>query len=290
MLKRAAAVIALFLWTMTVSAATLYGTILGRVSTLVEIDPATGALVRTIGSVGYKVNGLTYDDATRTLYATTSDRDVNLSSGLLTINRATGAGTPVGTGAGRFVNVPAANSYGQLYGWTQNDDDLVLWNKVAGTVSVIGDSGVSTNEQSLAFDSSDVLYLLDEAVLYSIGTSTGAAVSIGGVAGITTGIAHHGDFNPDNNRLYAISKTSSSPTANPRDIYVIDIPSRSVVAALPTVDNLHTLAFVPTPPAPIVPVDNPFALLGLGALIAVFARRLVHPDGRRTQTTRLPAE
>src|SRR6516225_3950178 len=41
-------------------------------STLVLLDPTTGALIRTIGPVGFTVNGLAWDRTTKTLYATTA--------------------------------------------------------------------------------------------------------------------------------------------------------------------------------------------------------------------------
>ncbi len=54
----------------------LYGTTVGTgvlgVSDLVLLDPDTGASIRTIGSVGYYVNGLTYDTTNNKLYGTTS--------------------------------------------------------------------------------------------------------------------------------------------------------------------------------------------------------------------------
>lgn len=49
----------------------------GTISTLVELNSATGALLQTIGSVGYAVNGLTYDVATGKLWGATSLNDPN---------------------------------------------------------------------------------------------------------------------------------------------------------------------------------------------------------------------
>ncbi|MGZ4865944.1 MAG: hypothetical protein ACXV7C_01890, partial [Candidatus Angelobacter sp.] len=63
-------------------------------STLVEIDPRTGALVRTIGPVGYTVNGLAWDMTSDKLYATTAVGDTSFH-GLITIDPNTGQGTPV---------------------------------------------------------------------------------------------------------------------------------------------------------------------------------------------------
>ncbi len=254
-------------------AATLFATLGagGGTSNLVELNPATGALVRTIGNVGYLVNGMTYDTTTGTLYATTSTNSVAHPNGLITINMATGAGTPVGTGAGRLVNVPAVNATGQLFGWTEDGDDLVIWNKAAGTVTVPGDSGVGTAQQSLAFDNNNVLYLLnDDSDLYTINTTTGLATLLGTIPNLgANGIGHHGDFNPDNNLLYALDATADYDTPT-RNLLLVNVLARQVVQTIPTIDNLHTLAFVGAAPfVPTqVPVDNPLALLALASLIA----------------------
>jgi hypothetical protein len=282
--KQAAGLAALSLWSLQALAA-LYGTIGagGAASTLVELDPATGAVIQTIGSVGYAVNGLTYDATTSTLYATTSTKDATFPDGLITINMTTGAGAPVGTGAGQLVNVPSANSSGQLYGWTEESDQPVLWNKAAGTITVIG-GGTNSAEQSLAFDNGDVLYFLNyDENLYTINTTTGAATLVGPVSGITTGYAHHGDFNPATNQLYAINETNDSSTPNPRALYVIDITTRNVVATLPTVDNLHTLAFTgpaaPVPAATSIPTLSEWGMILLSGLLAlgtIFTLRRKH--------------
>ena len=70
-----------------------------QTSTLVQIDPQTGALIRAIGPVGYTVNGLAWDCTagnckSGTLYATTAVGDTHFH-GLITIDPNTGAGTPV---------------------------------------------------------------------------------------------------------------------------------------------------------------------------------------------------
>jgi hypothetical protein len=267
--------------------ATLYGTVLVNLyddpvgSTLVEIDPADGTLVRTIGDVGYAVNGLTYDNTSGTLYATTSNHDPNFPDGLLTINVTTGVGTPVGGGAGILVNVPSVNSSGQMFGWHEDmDDAAVLWNKTAGTVTVLGDSGLSTMTESLAFDNNDILYLLNgDLNLYTINASTGAATLVGPVTGGSGSALHHGDFNPANNRLYTINNAGFS--GNPRSIDVVDISTRTVVATLPTVDNLHTLAFGLLPSTAPVPALSSWAMFALAILLAVAATLLLRRQRER---------
>jgi len=212
------------------------------ISTLVQINPLTGAVVSTIGDVGFRVNGLTWDPFTRTLYGTTSNNDATFPDGLIIINPTTGVGTPVGAGAGQLVNVVTSNAAGQLFGWTEDSDDAVRWDKAAGTITVLGNSGLSTAEQSLAFNkTTGELFLLNtDGNLYRIDTTTGVPTLVRAIVA-PSGIAHHGDFNPDDGNLYAISEIGND---NPRSIYIIDPDTGAILDELTTINNLHTLAFV----------------------------------------------
>ena len=219
----------------------LYGTVGasgGGTSTLVRLDPKTGAVISTIGDIGYTVNGLTYDPASGKLYATTSTGDANFANGLITIDRKTGAGKRVGTGSGlSLVNVVTASSDGRLYGWTEAGDDLVVWNPATGTATVVGDAAASTAQQTLAFDKrTNTLFLINaDKRIYTVNTKTGALTQVASY----TGTAHHGDF-AANGRVYAIDSTGTGPKA----IRIIDPATGAEIDTLSTVDDLHTLAFV----------------------------------------------
>jgi hypothetical protein len=254
-------------------AATLYGTTGagGDPSVLVQLDPATGALISTIGPVGYQVNGMA-SGRDGTLYAVTRDADPGCPRGLIRINTTTGAGTPIGCGTTMGGDRPVlltANASGQLYGWWDpSADDLITWNKVTGTYSAPISVAIGTGSHTLAFDvPGTTLYLLQGSTLYTIDPTTGSFTNLGTVTGASGG--HHGDFNPDTGRLYAVLGNDSSTPS----IVVIDVASRAQIASLPTVPYLHTLAFF-GPPAPVVvqevPVDNPWALAAVALLLAAF--------------------
>lgn len=213
-------------------------------STLVKLDPDTGALIQTIGSVGYTVNGLEW--ANGKLYASTSANDANFPSGLLEINTLTGQGTPIGTG----FNAPdqavvsiTSNSSGQLYGWVEPSvDSLAIIDPVTDLATLLGDSDLSTWTLGLAFDANDNLFLVNgDGEVYSIDPANSAATYL---YDLTT-MAHHGDFNPLNGRYYGIT----SPWETTKSLIVADLglSSGSVVATLPTVDNLHTITFAVVP-------------------------------------------
>ena len=183
--------------TNAVAGAILYGTTGrgGDISTLVTIDTGTGT-VTTIGSVGFAVNGLTFDASTGTLYGSARD-DV----GLLTIDTTTGAGALVAGGFGSAASgcstrnvLLTSNSGGDLYGWCDpGSDDLMSIDKVTGIATLVGDAGIGTARHGLAFDENDDLYMHNSGgSYYLVDTATGA-VTLLGSSGLT---AHHGDFNP----------------------------------------------------------------------------------------------
>src|SRR4051794_35960638 len=71
----------------------------GTLGDLMILDPATGAVVTTVGPVGFSVTGLAVDPADGVMYGSTGF-EVEPQGSLITIDRATGAGTLIGTLAG----------------------------------------------------------------------------------------------------------------------------------------------------------------------------------------------
>jgi hypothetical protein len=217
----------------------LFGTTYGA-SDLVELDPSTGALVRTIGAVGYRVNGLEYDHVTGKLFATTSSGDVSFPNGLIEIDLTTGAGTPVGTGAGMTIMNPTVSSTGAMYAWTEDSDDLVTVDKTTGVATVVGDSQLSTWEHGLAFDPADRLVFVNgDGRFYTMDTATGAAtlITVGG------GRVHHGDFHPVTGHYWGIDETNGSADGPERTLRVVDVNARTMSFGTQTVDNLFAITF-----------------------------------------------
>lgn len=213
-------------------------------SSLVRLNPTTGALVSTIGDIGYRVNGLTYDPLSGTLYGTTSTKDANFANGLISIDPRTGVAKRIGSGSGlSSVNVVTAAGDGRLFGWTESGDDLVVWNPATGTATVVGEANLNTLEQTLAFDKkTGKLFLINDGDIYTVDTRTGAVTPVAGVSGL----AHHGDFAADG-RVYAIDSTGSGP----KKIRIIDPATGDEIGTLDTIDDLHTLAFVLITAAPV---------------------------------------
>lgn len=209
------------------------------------INPETGEYIKTIGDVGYYVNGLTYDDTTDTLYATTSYNDPNFPNGLIVINKTTGAGTEIGSNVD-YLNCPAVNSLGAMFGWTESSDDLVTIDKATGLFTVVGDASLSTAEQGLAFDGNDNLWLFNgDGNAYEMNTATGAATYVTSLIDDNT-IAHHGDFSPTTGYYWGIDTTNYYTPTGERNLRILDFSTNPVTIvdnAIPTVNHLHTIAF-----------------------------------------------
>ncbi len=244
------------------SAAILLGTTgrSGTLSTLIEIDPVTGATLRTIGPVGFAVNGMEFDPTTGTLFASTSVLDPAYN-GLITIDQTTGAGTPVSTtsgfglGTSEVINNITVNASGQLWGWWQPaEDDLVLIDKTTGTGTVL-EAGIVQNVRngSLDFDNSDVLYVTSfaPASVWVVDPVLSSATLQGTLTPPTPDpffITHHGDFHPGTNVFYALTDQFS-----PANLLEIDIATLTVTSTVPLADDAHVITWVGGGQAPDCP-------------------------------------
>jgi DNA-binding beta-propeller fold protein YncE len=96
----------------------------GHLSSLVILNPATGAVSSVVGPIGFAVTGLAVHPLTGLLYESTSRLDPSAASSLLLIDKTTGLGTMIGA-----YGVPGGSTMpditftpdGQLYGWGPAD-------------------------------------------------------------------------------------------------------------------------------------------------------------------------
>jgi len=235
-------------------------------STLVQLDPGTGALIRVIGPVGYTVNGLAWDRKTSKLYASTAIGDVAFH-GLITINPSTGAGKPVNPAALNFglagnpspIHSITMDSNGRMVGWYDEfpigavTDTFVQIDKKTGIATEFPDTGIDTSANGLSFDGNDLLWNIDSPrrvglnpptqTAYRLDPATGKMLLSIPLSPLT--MAALGDFNPVNNLYYGLNFTPFDPTAKTFMVVVNPNLQNGTVAILgQTVDNLHTLAFV----------------------------------------------
>jgi len=232
-------------------------------STLVQLDPATGQLIRVIGPVGFTVNGMAWDPKTETLFASTAIGDVSFH-GLITIDPATAIGTPVNPSVENFglpgnspIHSITIGANGKIVGWYDEfappvgvTDTFVQIDKKTGIATEHPDTGINTSQNGLAFDNGNNLWNIDSP-RFNGGVVTQTAYLLNPVHGKPTFSrplspptpAALGDFSPANNLYYGLNFQSFSPV-HATFIVTVDLSTGAVTTLGQTVDDLHVIAFI----------------------------------------------
>jgi hypothetical protein len=231
-------------------------------SRLVLLNPRTGALVKDIGPVGFTVNGLAWDRKSLKLYATTPPGDTRFH-GLITINPFTGKGTPVNSnvvnfglaGTGSPIHSITIDPFGHMVGWYDEfgsgvTDTYVRINQRTGVATEVPDTGINTSRNGVSFGEFNLLWNIDSPRLvdgvltqtaYILNPFTGEAFDAIPLSPPTT--AALGDFRPGTNLYYGLN--FETPVSATTFIVVVDPLEGTVTTLGQTVDNLHTIAFIP---------------------------------------------
>ena len=244
-------------------------------STLVQLDSKTGKLIKTIGPVGYTVNGLAWDRTSWKLYASTAigcglSGSVCPFHGLITINPLTGAGKPVNPNAPNFnlgaVDAPIhsinVDVFGHMVGWLDKfpagnpTDSYVRIDQHTGIATEFTDTGINTNQNGLAFGEFNLLWNIDSPKRLGNNPPTQTAYLINPYNGkqfasvpvTPPTVAALGDFKPGTNLYYGLNFQGFDPLGA-TSIVKIDLDAnlgKGTASTLgQTVNFLHTLAFIP---------------------------------------------
>jgi len=197
-------------------------------STLYSIDKVTGKFT-TIGSVGFSVTDLAWDQTRGILYGASSFRDSNYS-GLIQINTKTGSGIAIGTNNWGIGNPEmnmshiAVDSAGNLYGAPSKitEYNLVGINVNTGVATgvgakivdipagILGSASFHGGKSTLFFDASDTLWIKSfNDDLYTVDVTTGISSAginestfefTGGIGAVVPG--KHGVYDTDTNSYW----------------------------------------------------------------------------------------
>ena len=217
----------------------------GVTSDLSIISATTGALVTTVGPIGFAVTGMAVHPSTGVLYGVTSGQSPSNPRSLITINKTTGAGTLVGA---LGLNNPVADITftpgGTLFGWSEDTDDLVTINIATGAATVVGDSTLSTFGSGLASNAAGTLYFAGDG-------ATGELRTVNSANGLTTVVATltgspQGDavpalaFNPTNGLLYGLDGLDGNSNVV---LITINTATGAVTTVGTTLANTDAIAF-----------------------------------------------
>jgi Ca2+-binding RTX toxin-like protein len=150
----------------------------GNPSNLYEIDRDTGAVMRTIGPIGFAVTGLAIHPETAELYGSTGGNAPTDPGSTIKIDKTTGAGTLIGDQVAADEMGAADITFtsdGTLYGWSEATDDLVTINLASGAATVVGESGADYLGSGLSASPGDTLFFtgqLDIGNLMTISRTT----------------------------------------------------------------------------------------------------------------------
>jgi hypothetical protein len=220
---------------------------------LYVLNPSTGAVVQTVGRIGFAVTGLALDPATRALYGSTGrNTDAPSPGSLITINKSTGAGTVVGD---LFPDTSTAADItftpdGTLYGWLeQSIDDLATINKSSGAATVVGDSGLSTFGSGIASNTAGVLYFAgegDDGPLRIVDRNTGGTTTVATLSGTSNFSISALAFDAAGT-LYGSRIPGEAAPGFASDLITINTSSGAITSLGPSVDRLDAIVFAPRP-------------------------------------------
>jgi len=243
------------------SAQAIYGTAYshpgGLETTLYSISPTTGAAT-PIGAVGFPQVGSLAFAPNGTLYGiANSNSGERGAAQLLTIDTTTGAGTLVG--AIHTVDMIVTNNFndlafrsdGVLFGYASNADEAALYtiNTTTGQATKVGNTGIESIGNALAFSSANVLYTANDKELDTLDQSTGARTRVVALDysqfGTTVSRANGMKFDPSTGKLYASVATAGASGQQASSLGFIDISTGVVTRIGPTVNGLDAIEVRP---------------------------------------------
>jgi len=259
----------------------------GNPSSLRILDPATGALVSTVGPIGFAVTGLAIHPTTGVLYGSTAQLSAIAPRSLITIDKGTGLGTLVGSFGvpGHTMADLTFGPDGTLYGWAEPDlDDLHRINLTTGQATRVGESNIGFNTRGSGIASNaDLIFLAGgegRGQLHIVNRATGAVSAVAFLDWRPRGAIAAMAFGPDGTLFGAGLPTDSGPI-----LLTIDVLTGHVTEIGPTVDFLDAIAFdppsfPPDPPRPL-PTLSQAAFVAMAALLTAVALYQVPRRGAR---------
>ena len=246
---------------------------------LYTLNPATGAVVSTIGRIGFAVTGFAFHPLTGVLYGTTGAMSPVSPNSLIRINTTTGAGTLVGPhGDGPVADI-AFRADGTLFGWSEGSDDLVTINTATGVLTIVADSGLGTFGDGMSFSRAGILFYCGEGndgKLRTVNTATGLTTDVATLSGSPgeAGDAISAAAFNSAGTFFAVDLKSTRGGSGAAFLVTIDTTTGAITNVGATVNGLDAIAFSSAPGGPSAPALSEWALFVLMVLLGSIGVRL----------------
>jgi hypothetical protein len=223
---------------------------------LCTIDPASGALLTTVGPLNdalgnnYGMNAMKYDPFNGILYGVTMDSSPTDPNWLVTIDPATALVTPIGlTGPDptRWVltDIAMDPTTGIMYAVSGFDQKFFAINLTTGVGTQSGSTLLGyQNGGGLAADRTGNIYGVDNFSFYTYNKANGNGILIGATG--LPDLIKAADVNPSNNVMYGLEGGGGPDNTHLRFLVTFDVTTGlgTLVGPIP-VNDLDSMAFIP---------------------------------------------
>jgi hypothetical protein len=235
---------------------------------LYVLNPTNGAIISTIGPIGFAITGLAFDPSTGVLYGSTGNASPTSPRSLVRIDTATGAGTLIGSfGVSTQTMADLTFFGGTLYGSGSSRGALYTVNVATGLATLVGLSGRTSFAfgNALAANRAGNFFAAagdgSSLELFSVNPSTGLQTLIGTITGAPaptqaiTALAFDAS-----NTLFGANAGNDNQSAF---LLTIDPTTGAAVNLGQTVDGLDAIAFQSARPAPALGEWGQILMAGL---------------------------
>lgn len=217
---------------------------------LYTVDPATGAILTTVGPLrdaaggAYGITGLKYHPASGIVYGATGPASPTNPNYLVMVDPATALVTPIGAFGVILTDIAIDPKTGIIYALSEFDQDFYTLDPSTGQAVRIGSTGIDLIMQGgLAADRRGSLLGVTDFSFYRFKNKTGMATLIG-----PTGLGNlikAADFSP-RNVMYGLEGGGGSDNRHFRWLVTFDVTTgKATRVGQITADDLGSIAFIP---------------------------------------------
>ena len=218
--------------------------------TLYTVDPATGAVLTTVGPLHdaannpYGLTGLKYDPFTGILYGVTSGQSPTNPSYLAIVDPTTALVTPIGPNGVVLTDIAIDPTTEVMYGISGFNQKFYIVNTATGLATQTGSTGIGfANGGGFAADMTGALFGISNFSFYSFNKTSGAATLLGPTN--LQNLVKAADFSPSN-VFYGLEGGGGIDNLHLRWLDTCDVTTGNCTrVGQINANDLDALAFIP---------------------------------------------